>query len=53
MGRWLQEARERARMARLLRRMHRSGLNIAQVATVLQHYHRRGQLALLYAEWEV
>ena len=53
MLRTLKRLQEQARMARLLRRMHQSGLNIAQVATVLQHYHRRGQLALLYAEWEV
>jgi hypothetical protein len=45
--------REGLRMARLLKRMHTSGLNVAQATTVIEHHNRRGQLPLLFAEWEV
>lgn len=49
----IKRLQEQARMARLIKRMHQSGLNIAQLALVINHHSRRGQLHLLFAEWEV
>lgn len=45
--------RHRIRMGRLIQALRCSGLNIAQIAAVIAHHERRGQLSLLFSEWNV
>lgn len=45
--------RYRIRLGCLIQALRRSGLNLAQIATVIAHHERRGQLPLLFSEWNV